>query len=65
MVKNFKSGLLFVDGLANWLGINNSKVDSNHSLFTPKDDVTDYGLYNKYSKLKNSDSDQAIDIREK
>ncbi|HHR5859976.1 TPA: phosphoethanolamine transferase [Providencia alcalifaciens] len=65
MVKNLKSGLLFVDGLANWLGINNSKVDSNHSLFTPKDDITDYGLYNKYSKLKNLDSDQAIDIREK
>jgi glucan phosphoethanolaminetransferase (alkaline phosphatase superfamily) len=65
MVKNFKSGLLFVDGLANWLGINNSKIDSNHSLFTPEDDPTDYGLYNKYSGLKNSENDLPIDIREK
>jgi glucan phosphoethanolaminetransferase (alkaline phosphatase superfamily) len=65
MVKNFKSGLLFVDGLANWLGINNSKIDSNHSLFTPKDDPTDYGLLDKYPDLKNPDNDQAIDIRDK
>lgn len=60
--KVFKSGLNFTDGIANWIGIKNSKLNSNIDLFSEQPDSTDYGLKEMIDKRK-TPLDPAIDIR--
>lgn len=40
----FKSGLNFTDGIANWIGIRNDKLNTEIDLFSPTADKDDYGL---------------------
>lgn len=40
----FKSGLNFTDGIGNWIGILNPKLNAAVDLFSPQPDVSDYGL---------------------
>lgn len=61
---SFKSGLNFTNGIANWLGITNDKLDPNYSLFDCKDDPEDYGLSKIISEIL-GEPDPAIDIRGK
>ncbi|HEJ1051811.1 TPA: phosphoethanolamine transferase [Morganella morganii] len=61
---SFKSGLNFTNGIANWLGITNDKLDPNYSLFDCKDDPEDYGLSKIISEIP-GEPDPAIDIRGK
>lgn len=44
VLKVFKSGLNFTDGIGNWLGIRNPTLNSEIDLFSPEPDITDYGL---------------------
>lgn len=61
--KAFKSGLNFTDGLGNWLGITNPKLDSNIDLFSPTEDKDDYGLQKLIEQHYDKTPDPAIDIR--
>lgn len=61
--KSKKSGLLFTQGLANWLGIENTKLDSNYSLFSSIEDEK-YNAFEQYKSLRQG-NDEAIDIRDK
>lgn len=60
----FKSGLNFVNGLANWMGIENSRLSSSYSLFDCVDDPDNYGLQNRLTTPSRA-PDPAIDIRDK
>lgn len=40
----FKSGLNFTNGIANWIGIRNERLNPHRSLFSAVDDESDYGL---------------------
>lgn len=60
----FKSGLNFVNGLANWMGIQNEQLSSTYSLFDCIDDPDNYGLPNRLA-TSNKAPDPAIDIRDK
>ena len=60
--KAFKSGLNFKDGIANWIGLTNSKLNKNIDLFSDQPDSTDYGLKEMIDKRK-TPLDPAIDIR--
>ncbi|HGN1707507.1 TPA: phosphoethanolamine transferase [Providencia rettgeri] len=62
-IKTQKSGLFFTEGLANWLGIKNLKLDENYSLFSSKNDE-DHNPRTKYKQLR-QDNDEAIDIQGK
>lgn len=42
--KTFKSGLNFTNGIANWIGIENTLLDKELDLFNNKTDKSDYGL---------------------
>lgn len=44
VLKVFKSGLNFTDGIGHWLGIRNPQLNTAIDLFSPEPDVTDYGL---------------------
>lgn len=39
-----KSGLNFTNGIANWIGIQNPKLNREIDLFSPQNDPSDYGL---------------------
>lgn len=47
----FKSGLNFTDGIGNWIGINNPKLNNEVNLFSNKNDPDDYGLQKRLDKL--------------
>ncbi len=55
-IKSRKSGLMFVDGLANWLNINNTKLNLDYNLFSPKDDDID-NYEDKFHNLRQFDDD--------
>ena len=42
--KAFKSGLNFLEGIANWIGIKNPKLTLEEDLFSEQADKDDYGL---------------------
>ena len=42
--KTFKSGLNFLEGIANWIGIKNPKLTLEEDLFSEQADKDDYGL---------------------
>lgn len=58
---SFKSGLNFTNGIASWIGIKNSKLDANYSLFDCKNDPDDYGLKRRIDSIK-AEPDPAIDL---
>ena len=60
--KVFKSGLNFTDGIANWIGIANNKLNKNIDLFSDQSDTSDYGLKERIDK-REIPLDPAIDIR--
>lgn len=62
--RTFKSGLNFTDNIANWIGIENEKIDSTADLFNNQDDPNDYGLKEKISAFPHPE-DPAIDITPK
>lgn len=62
-IKAIKSGLVFTEGLADWLGINNAKLEKNYSLFSSLDDRK-YNPKEKYKELR-QENDDAIDIKNK
>lgn len=62
--KAFKSGLMFTNGLANWMGIENSKLNKGYDLFSPNSDKNDFGL-NKKIQTISTPNDPAIDISDK
>ncbi|MGX2956612.1 phosphoethanolamine transferase [Ursidibacter arcticus] len=59
--KAFKSGLNFTDGIANWIGIANPKVNPDIDLFSPESDKSDYGLKQIIDKFE-GDVDPAVVI---
>ncbi|OOF67847.1 phosphoethanolamine transferase [Rodentibacter caecimuris] len=59
----FKSGLNFVEGIANWIGIKNPLLDENIDLFSNQSDQNDYGLNKRIQQKHRKDEDPAIDIR--
>ncbi len=61
-VKSFKSGLNFLEGLANWMKIKNLKIDPHYSLFDAKSDKSDYGLVKNILNGK-SNPDPYVDYR--
>ncbi|MEQ4732368.1 MULTISPECIES: phosphoethanolamine transferase [unclassified Providencia] len=62
-IRAYKSGKLFITGLANWLNIKNQKIDSDYSLFSETED--DHRLKEHFSTLRNGDDDIPIDIQNK
>lgn len=60
VVKGNKSGLMFVGGLANWMGITNKKLET-YNLFNGVSEREDFGLDKRLSKSYKVD-DPAIDI---
>ncbi|OOF51263.1 hypothetical protein BKK54_03485 [Rodentibacter genomosp. 1] len=61
--KVFKSGLNFLEGIANWMGIKNSKLTDEENLFSSEDDKDDSGLQKRIDEKYRKDTDPAIDIR--
>ena len=63
--KAFKSGLNFLEGIANWIGIKNPKLTLEEDLFSEQADKDDYGLKKLIEEKYRKDADPAIDIRPK
>lgn len=42
--KVFKSGLNFLEGIANWIGIQNPQLTQTEDLFSNESDKNDFGL---------------------
>ena len=63
--KAFKSGLNFLEGIANWIGIKNPKLTLEEDLFSEQADKDDYGLKKMIEEKYRKDADPAIDIRPK
>ncbi|OOF71558.1 phosphoethanolamine transferase [Rodentibacter caecimuris] len=61
--KVFKSGLNFVEGIANWIGIKNPKLTRDEDLFSPEADKDDFGLQKRIDEKYEKGDDPAIDIR--
>lgn len=61
----FKSGLNFLEGIANWIGIKNPKLTQEKNLFSNEADNDDFGLQQKIDEKYRKDDDPAIDIRPK
>lgn len=59
--KTFKSGLMLVDGIANWIGIENAYIQKEYDLFSTENDPDDFGLYQRINK-NNIPDDPAIDL---
>lgn len=59
--KAFKSGLHFLEGIANWVGVKNAKINPNQQLFSGIADPSDYGLQ-KQIDARIPPLDPAIDI---
>lgn len=64
-IKTKKSGKLFIQGIANWLNIKNSKIQPNYSLFTEQKDNDGYNFEQQFERLRNGDTDLPIDVSEK
>ncbi|MDR0219059.1 MAG: phosphoethanolamine transferase [Enterobacteriaceae bacterium] len=62
--KAFKSGLMLVDGIANWIGIENHQIEKNYDLFSMENDKNDFGLHNRINEI-NTPDDPAIDLTDK
>ena len=62
-IKAIKSGLVFTEGLADWLGINNAKLEKNYNLFSSVNDKK-HNPKEKYKELR-QENDDAIDINKK
>lgn len=60
VIRRYKSGLNFTNGLANWLGIEADQLDNNYSLFDPAINDNDFGYKKMFDKLQD---DPAIDIQ--
>ncbi|PJG81891.1 phosphoethanolamine transferase [Caviibacterium pharyngocola] len=56
----FKSGLNFTDGIANWIGIDNPKINSAADLFSNNADPDDYGLSKIIEKIDSSDDPAVV-----
>ncbi|MEX6220393.1 sulfatase-like hydrolase/transferase [Providencia hangzhouensis] len=63
-IRAYKSGKLFITGLANWLNIKNQKIDSDYSLFSETEDDHNIRRAFQYTK-KFGDADIPIDIQNK
>ncbi len=61
-IKAYKSPLNFTNGIANWIGISNAKLDPNYDLFSDKADKRDDALMKKLHPLKGGNDISAIDI---
>lgn len=61
VINKFKSGLNFINGLANWIGIVSTDLDPTYDMFINEDDNDDYGLFEKIEKIDQSD-DPAINL---
>ncbi|PHM73663.1 putative PE--lipooligosaccharide phosphorylethanolamine transferase [Xenorhabdus kozodoii] len=59
--KVFKSGLMLVDGIANWMGIENNYIQKGYDLFSMENDSDDFGLHQRINKNHIPD-DPAIDL---
>lgn len=60
--KVFKSGLNFLEGIANWIGIQHPELDPEMDLFSNQADSNDYGLKKEIQK-RTTPLEPAIDIR--
>ena len=56
----FKSGLNFTDGIANWIGIRNPKLNSQADLFSNQADKDDYGLREIINKIEAADDPAVV-----
>ena len=56
----FKSGLNFTDGIANWIGIRNHKLNSQADLFNNQADKDDYGLREIINKIEAADDPAVV-----
>lgn len=63
--KVFKSGLNFLEGIANWIGIKNPQLTQTEDLFSNESDKNDFGLQKRIDEKYRKDDDPAIDIRPK
>ena len=63
--KVFKSGLNFLEGIANWIGIQNPQLTQTEDLFSNESDKNDFGLQKRIDEKYRKDDDPAIDIRPK
>lgn len=63
--KAFKSGLNFLEGIANWMGIRNPQLTHEEDLFSNESDKDDFGLQKRIDEKYRKDDDPAIDIRPK
>lgn len=61
--KVFKSGLNFLEGMANWMGIKNPQLTHEEDLFSNESDKDDFGLQKRIDEKYRKDDDPAIDIR--
>ncbi|MDX7988941.1 phosphoethanolamine transferase [Xenorhabdus sp. 12] len=57
----FKSGLMLVDGIANWMGIENSHIQKGYNLFSIENDPDDFGLSQRINNI-NTPDDPAINL---
>ncbi|OOF45725.1 phosphoethanolamine transferase [Rodentibacter trehalosifermentans] len=62
--KVFKSGLNFLEGIANWIGIQNPQLQK-ENLFSNEADQEDFGLQKRINEKYRKERDPAIDIRPK
>ncbi|MCR1838272.1 sulfatase-like hydrolase/transferase [Pasteurella caecimuris] len=60
--KVFKSGLNFVEGIANWIGIKNPKLTVEEDLFSAEADKDDFGLQKRIDEKYEKGNDPAINI---
>lgn len=60
-ISSKKSGLMFVNGLASWMGIHASQLEP-YDLFDGVDDMNDYGLNKIIDGIKVDDPAIAIDV---
>ncbi|HGN9277009.1 TPA: sulfatase-like hydrolase/transferase, partial [Providencia stuartii] len=56
-----KSGMMFIDGIANWLGVSNPLLNENYHLFNSENYIEDFGLSEKIEDKP----DDAINIHGK
>ena len=64
-IRCFKSGLNFLEGIANWIGIKNPQLTQTEDLFSNESDKNDFGLQKRIDEKYRKDDDPAIDIRPK
>ncbi|MDU5696139.1 MAG: sulfatase-like hydrolase/transferase, partial [Haemophilus parainfluenzae] len=60
--KAFKSGLNFLEGIANWIGIKNPKLTLEEDLFSEQADKDDYGLKKLIEEKYRKDADPKLSV---